>query len=158
MEQIDNTVQTPVSYGGFWKRLAAYILDWIILTIISIIVLVVFSAGFGSWFGAELFEETNEAALLGLTLGVDLLTFTIAWLYYAVMESSSKQATLGKLALGMKVTRLNGERISFLRASVRFFSKILSLLLFFIGFIMIAFTEKKQGLHDMIAGVVVVNR
>ncbi|MEA1988481.1 MAG: RDD family protein [Pseudomonadota bacterium] len=158
MEQIDNTVQTPVSYGGFWKRLAAYILDWIILTIISIIILFVFSAAFGSLFGAKLFEEGNETALFGLTLGVDFLTFAIAWLYYAGMESSSKQATFGKLALGMKVTRLNGERISFLRASARFFSKILSLLLFFIGFIMIAFTEKKQGLHDMIAGVVVVNK
>ena len=158
MEQIDSAAQNPVSYGGFWKRLVAYILDWIILTIISLIVLFVFSLAFGSVFGAELFEEGNEAALLGLTLGIDLLTFAIAWLYYAGMESSSKQATFGKLALGMKVTRLNGERVSFLKASVRFFSKILSVLLFFIGFIMIAFTEKKQGLHDMIAGVVVVNK
>ena len=162
MEQIDNNAQTPVSYGGFWKRLAAYILDWIILTIFSIIMLIVFSASFGVLFGSalsvETFEEGNEAALLGLTLGADLLTFAIAWLYYAGMESSSKQATFGKLALGMKVTRLNGERISFLRASVRFFSKLLSVLLFLIGFIMIAFTEKKQGLHDMIAGVVVVNK
>jgi len=158
MEQIDNTAQTPISYGGFWKRLAAYILDWIILTIISIIMLVVFSASFGTLLSAETFEEGNEAALLGLTLGADLLTFAIAWLYYAGMESSSKQATFGKLALGMKVTRLNGEPISFLRASARFFSKILSVLLLFIGFIMIAFTEKKQGLHDMIAGVVIVNK
>ncbi|WEJ62069.1 RDD family protein [Thiomicrorhabdus lithotrophica] len=158
MEQIDNTAQTPISYGGFWKRLAAYILDWIILTIISIIILVVFSASFGTLLNAETFEEGNEAALLGLTLGADLLTFAIAWLYYAGMESSSKQATFGKLALGMKVTRLNGEPISFLRASARFFSKILSVLLLFIGFIMIAFTEKKQGLHDMIAGVVIVNK
>ena len=162
MEQIDNTVQTPVSYAGFWKRLAAYILDWIILTIISIIILVIFSVSFGAFWGSELSAETfgegNEAALLGLTIGADMLTFVISWLYYAGMESSSKQATFGKLALGMKVTRLNGERISFLRASVRFFSKILSLLLFFIGFIMIAFTEKKQGLHDMIAGVVIVNK
>lgn len=162
MDQIDNTAQVQISYGGFWKRLAAYILDWIILTIISIIILVIFSASFGAFFGSELgvetFEEGREAGLLGLMLGADVLTFVISWLYYAGMESSSKQATFGKLALGMKVTRLNGERISFLRASARFFSKILSLLLFLIGFIMIAFTEKKQGLHDMIAGVVVVNK
>ena len=158
MEQIDNTVQTPVSYGGFWKRLAAYILDWIILIIISIIMLIVFSFSFRALLGSEAFEQGSEVAVLGLTLGADLLMVAIAWLYYAFMESSSKQATFGKLALGMKVTRLNGERISFSRASARFFSKILSVLLFFIGFIMIAFTEKKQGLHDMIAGVVVVNK
>jgi len=147
MEQIDNTAQTPISYGGFWKRLAAYILDWIILTIISIIMLVVFSASFGTLLSAETFEEGNEAALLGLTLGADLLTFAIAWLYYAGMESSSKQATFGKLALGMKVTRLNGEPISFLRASARFISKILSVLLLLIGFIMIAFTDKTHDLQ-----------
>ena len=158
MDQIDNAVQTPVSYGGFWKRLAAYILDWIILTIMSIIILIVFSFSFRTLLGSEAFEHGNEAALLGITLGVDLITFAIAWLYYAGMESSSKQATFGKLALGIKVTRLNGERISFSRASARFFSKILSVLLFFIGFIMIAFTEKKQALHDMISGVVVVNK
>ena len=147
MEQIDNTAQTPISYGGFWKRLAAYILDWIILTIISIIMLVVFSASFGTLLSAETFEEGNEAALLGLTLGADLLTFAIAWLYYAGMESSSKQATFGKLALGMKVTRLNGAPISFLRAIARFIRKILSVLLLLIGFIMIAFTDKTHDLQ-----------
>ena len=157
-EKMENATQATVTYGGFWKRLAAYILDWIILTIISILVLLVFSASFGALLGGETFEEGNEMALLGLTVGADLITLLIAWLYYAGMESSSKQATFGKLALGMKVTRLNGERISFLRASARFFSKILSVLLFFIGFIMIAFTEKKQGLHDMISGVVIVNK
>ena len=74
------------------------------------------------------------------------------------MESSARQATFGKSILGMKVTNLQGERIGFGRATVRFFSKILSTLLFFIGFIMIAFTEKKQGLHDLIASTLIVNK
>ena len=60
------------------------------------------------------------------------------------------------MALGMKVTDLAGNRISFLRATGRYFAKIISALILFIGFIMVAFTEKKQGLHDMIAGTLVV--
>lgn len=158
MKHLDSTEQASVSYGGFWKRLAAYILDWIILTIMSILLLIVFSTVLGSLLGEQTFQDGNETALLGLTFGADLVTLGLAWLYYAGMESSSKQATFGKLALGMKVTHLNGEPLSFLRASARFFSKILSVLLFLIGFIMIAFTEKKQGLHDMIAGAIVVNK
>ena len=73
------------------------------------------------------------------------------------MESSAKQATLGKLALAIKVTDLNGNRISFGRASGRYFAKIISGLIFCIGYIIAGFTEKKQALHDMIANCLVVN-
>jgi uncharacterized RDD family membrane protein YckC len=72
------------------------------------------------------------------------------------MESSSKQATLGKLALGIVVTDLNGNRISFGRATGRYFGKIVSGMIFAIGYIMAGFTEKKQALHDMIASCLVV--
>jgi uncharacterized RDD family membrane protein YckC len=72
------------------------------------------------------------------------------------MESSSKQATLGKMALGIIVTDLEGQRISFGKATGRHFSKIVSGIILYIGFIMVAFTEKKQGLHDMMAGCLVV--
>lgn len=150
----ENVVTPPVSYGGFWKRLAAYILDWLILTVISIVLLV----ALGFFLASKGIDEDNEAALMGVGLAVDFVTLFIAWLYYAGMESSAKQATLGKLALGMQVTDMKGERITFLRASVRFFSKILSMLILLIGFIMIAFTEKKQGLHDLIAGTLIVNK
>ena len=78
------------------------------------------------------------------------------WLYFALMESSSKQATLGKMALGIRVTDVNGNRIGFGRATGRHFAKILSGLILGIGFLMAAFTEKKQALHDMIAGTLVV--
>lgn len=82
----------------------------------------------------------------------------INWLYFALMESSGRQATLGKMALGIVVTDLNGDKIGFGRATGRYFAKILSGLILFIGFIMVAFTQKKQGLHDMIAGTLVVKR
>ena len=77
------------------------------------------------------------------------------WLYEAIMESSTKQATVGKMIFNMKVTDLQGQRISFARASGRHFAKYLSALTIFIGYIMAGFSEKKQALHDMIAGTVV---
>ena len=77
------------------------------------------------------------------------------WIYEAVMESSSKQATLGKMALGLKVTDLEGRRISFARATGRHFAKLLSGMILLVGYIMAGFTERKQALHDMIAGTLV---
>jgi len=72
------------------------------------------------------------------------------------MESSNKQATLGKQALGIKVTTLDSQPISFAQATVRYFAKYLSTLIFLIGYIMVAFTDKKQALHDMLAKTLVV--
>jgi uncharacterized RDD family membrane protein YckC len=80
------------------------------------------------------------------------------WLYFALMESSSKQASLGKMALGIIVTDIEGKRISFGKASGRYFGRILSAIIIYIGYLMIAFTEKKQGLHDMLANTLVVNK
>ncbi len=84
-----------------------------------------------------------------------VLTIAASWLYEAVMESSSYQATLGKMILGMKVSDLYGNRISFARATGRHFAKILSAMILCIGFIMVGLTERKQGLHDLVAGTLV---
>lgn len=81
-----------------------------------------------------------------------LLLVIVPWLYFAYLESSKNQATLGKMALRIAVTDLQGNRITFARATLRFFAKIVSVLTLFVGFIIIAFTRYKQGLHDMIAG------
>ena len=78
------------------------------------------------------------------------------WLYFALMESSSSQATIGKMALSLRVTDLSGERVTFGRASGRHFAKWISILTFFVGFMMAGWTAKKQALHDMIAGTLVV--
>ena len=85
-----------------------------------------------------------------------VLFLLIDWIYEATLESSSKQATVGKMVLGLKVTDEHGNRISFARASARFFSKILSRMTLFIGYIMAGFTARKQALHDIIAGTLVV--
>jgi uncharacterized RDD family membrane protein YckC len=83
---------------------------------------------------------------------ITVLLILVPWLYYAVLESSKNQATMGKIAVRIAVTDLHGHRITFSRATLRFFAKVLSILTFFIGFIIIAFTRQKQGLHDIIAG------
>ena len=93
----------------------------------------------------------SGAAILYVVLAI------IGWLYYALMESSSRQATVGKIALGLRVTDLNGERITFLRATGRYFGKIISGMILYIGFIMAAFTEKRQALHDLMAECLVVS-
>ena len=87
------------------------------------------------------------------------ITVVVTWLYFAYLESSDRQATLGKMALGLFVTDLQGQRITFARATGRFFAKFITgLIPFFIGYIMAAFTEKRQALHDIIAGCLVLKK
>lgn len=140
-----------VPYGGFWWRVLAYIIDAIVMNII-------FSIG-GAALGVGMLPLSgidNGGAILGAVVGVSMLgSLVLSWLYFALMESSKLQATLGKLAVGLVVTDLHGERIGFLRATGRYFAQLVSAFIFFIGFIMVAFTERKQGLHDMMAGTLV---
>lgn len=134
-----------MKYASFWSRFLASFIDGIILYILGFIAGAIIGFVF--------------AAISGTTTGIPALSFLIGtvfgWLYYALLESSPKQATLGKQALKIVVSDLNGERISFGRASGRYFSKYLSSLILLIGYIMAAFTQKKQALHDMIAGTLV---
>ena len=87
-----------------------------------------------------------------------LLTTVIALLYWSLMESSKYQATVGKIALGLKVTDLDGNSLDFVKSLIRNVCKIISGMILFIGYIMAGFTEKKQGLHDIIAGTLVVKK
>ena len=137
-----------MSYAGFWKRFAALILDTIILIIPTFIIGLIFGIALSA---TNVGEEGIEglANVFGLFLG---------WLYNSIMDSSSQQGTLGKMALGIKVTDLNGNRIGFGKATGRYFGKILSAITLCIGYMMAGFTEKKQGLHDMMAGCLVVNK
>jgi uncharacterized RDD family membrane protein YckC len=133
-----------VAYGGFWIRVVAYLIDAILLSIV--IGVVASLAGFNlmetDW---ERYDPT-----------VNLVSFVIGWLYFALMESSERGATVGKMAMGLRVVTSNGQRLSFLNASGRYFAKIISAFILMIGFIMIAFTDKKRGLHDIIAGTLVI--
>jgi uncharacterized RDD family membrane protein YckC len=142
-----------VRYGGFWIRVVAAIIDAIILRVVVAPVGLIFGAlGFAGGMMTGL--PHRGLALLGGGVTLILLFFG-AWLYEAFMESSSYQATLGKMIFGMKVTDLNGNRISFERATGRHFAKFLSAMILFIGYIMVGLTERKQGLHDLLAGTLV---
>ena len=137
-------------HAGFWRRCAAYTIDYFITFLASYVVGLV--AGFGLSVGqgaAGMMAAPTIGGFLGLIVG---------WLYFALQESSAKQATLGKLALGIKVTDSYGRRIGFGRATGRFFGKLLSGLILAIGFMLAGWTEKKQALHDMLAGTFVVFR
>ena len=145
------------NYAGFWRRVGAYIIDAILLGIVTSILGSILGApmGMGALSAVSSGDpEAIAAAQAGGGLG-NLLSILIGVAYFAGMESSSHQATLGKKVLGMVVTDLNGNRISLGRAIGRYFAKILSAVILCIGFIMVAFTQKKQGLHDMIAGTLV---
>jgi uncharacterized RDD family membrane protein YckC len=152
MEQIlDAPVQAErrLEYAGFWIRVAAYILDTMIVYFALFLFAFVIGGG-GSLFG---YLSGDEGAVLGLGFGLGFLVLVIV--YYAGMESSSRQATLGKMAVGIKVGNMRGEQISFANAIGRLFAKVISGMILYIGFMMIGWDDKKQGLHDRIADTVV---
>ena len=141
-----------VGYGGFWIRVVAAIIDAIILRVVVSPLGMIFG-GLGL---AGMMSGLPHAGLALLGGGVTFILLLFgSWLYEALMESSSYQATLGKMIFGMKVTDLNGNRISFGRATGRHFAKWLSGMILGIGYIMVGFTERKQGLHDLLAGTLV---
>jgi uncharacterized RDD family membrane protein YckC len=161
-------METPmVQYAGFWKRFVAYVIDSIIIGMGSVVLLVPFFAAIGvsvfSMNNGDAYNDSGAAVgfLLAMLAGYLLLTIGIlaaGWLYFALMESSGQQGTLGKMAISIKVTDLAGNKISFGRASGRYFAKIISSLTLGIGYVMTGFTQQKQALHDMIAGCLVVNK
>lgn len=144
--------KAPIYYGGFWRRFVAVIIDSGILTICGIII----GAIVGGIIGAIL--GVSETALGTMKVIIYIIIIIFQWFYFACLESSLKQATLGKMVMGIIVTDLNGNRISFGKASGRYWGKIVSAIILMIGFIMAGFTQRKQALHDIMAGTLVVKR
>jgi uncharacterized RDD family membrane protein YckC len=160
MDQIVNAPIQPVfNYAGFWKRLVAYLLDQIIISVIGFFIVVPVLAMVGLSLFSSDFEPSDEFIITLITAYFSLIILLLAaeWLYFALMESM-KGATLGKMALGIIVTDLQGNRISFGRATGRYFAKIISSLTILVGYIMAGFTQRKQALHDIIAGCLVINK
>ena len=165
----------PLPYGGFWVRFVASMIDGFILGIpfmLIVILLISLMGGFAmigrrasglSGIPATAGDpRVVMAALAPLFIGyffIMILFIGVEWLYFAGLESSESQATFGKSAVSVYVTDDKGKRLSFGHASGRFFSKIISgMIPLGIGYIMAGFTAKKQALHDMIAGTVVMKR
>ena len=139
---------STTEYGDFWNRFAASFIDGIITSIGGGIL----GGVLGGFYGAA-GGSSEGAGVLSFCMGLIL-----GWLYSAIMESSAKQATLGKMAMGLVVTDEKDNRLTFGKATARYFAKWLSSMILMIGYIIAAFTEKKQALHDMIAGTLVYQR
>jgi uncharacterized RDD family membrane protein YckC len=123
----------------------AYIIDAILISLVLGVVTSIFGVRY---------MDMDDMSQIDPT--VNLLSLAVAWLYFALMESSERGATVGKMAMGLRVVTNDGKRLSFMNATGRYFAKILSAIIFCIGFIMIAFTDRKRGLHDMIANTLVI--
>jgi uncharacterized RDD family membrane protein YckC len=135
--------QQEMRFAGFWIRVGAALID-------SIIIWLVCAAGLLLLFNFDLAHVEGEKVV------IFYLFFIVGiYVYIIVMESSSKQATLGKIAVGIKVGKFNGERISFMNALGRVFAKKLSAMIFYIGFMMAGWDSKKQALHDKLANTYV---
>jgi uncharacterized RDD family membrane protein YckC len=154
-----------VEYAGFWLRFLALLIDNVVMGFAFVLILIplIFLTGLQGFIGEfHPNEDLNDAGifmLVSLIFLVATATLLLTWLYHALMESSEWQATLGKKALGLVVTDMAGQRVSFGRSTGRHFGKIVTNLIpAFIGYIMAGFTEKKQALHDMLAGCLVLRR
>jgi len=144
--------EAPVIYAGFLRRWGALIIDGFALMIPLGLICILLAVALG----VGLDNGTSGIAMAQGTYYV--LWLIAAPLYYAVQESSRYQATIGKRALGIKVTDLEGRRIGFGHALGRWFAAALSYLTFYVGFFMAGFTERKQALHDYVANTLVVDQ
>jgi uncharacterized RDD family membrane protein YckC len=158
-------VALPSPYAGFWLRLVAYIIDAIVLGVIFGVLFLIGIAfvGIGSIETMARGMHNGDAeppiAFFLMLIFVSFLGLIASWIYHAYLESSPNQGTLGKMALGLIVTDLQGRRIGFGHATGRFFAKIITgLIPLGIGYMMAGFTEKKQALHDMIAATLVLRK
>ena len=154
--------QPDVVQAGFLKRWAALFLDQIILSVgfyalFFVLILVIgLTGGFAQLEAMDSQDPPGWA--VAAYFGMILLYYVGAGIYYSLMESSRHQATLGKMALGIKVVDRHGGRLSYPHALGRWFAASLSYFTLYIGFLMAAFTQNKQALHDMVAGTFVVDK
>lgn len=162
-EKLKNTTTKDISLkdAGFWLRAIAFLIDHSVITFITFLLTYFLSLlGLAGAFGASLasIDISSGAGLMlaifsviTMFIGVIIVYLSTGWLYYALMESSSYKATLGKLALGLVVLDSENKKITFNRATIRYSAKILSYITGFIGFAMAGFTERKQALHDILS-------
>ena len=146
---MDEILDSPLSqhsdreYAGFWIRVAAYLIDGVLLFSLQM------SVGYLLIDDYTFLTPDNRMSLFMLFVGV---------MYFGGLESSERRGTLGKMACGIQVSDLEGNRLSFANAAGRYLAKILSAIILCIGFLMVAWDQKKQGLHDLIASTMVTYR
>lgn len=146
-------------YAGFWLRFVAFLLDQLILmgVMMGVGFVVGMFVGVASVNSGGRSPGAKSAAAL-VPLAMNLVSFVATFLYYTLQEAGSAQATFGKRAAGIIVTNDSGNRISYGQAVGRFFGKWISWIILGFGFFMAGWTQRKQALHDMMAGTLVVRR
>ncbi len=149
--------RAAASYAGFWLRAVALLIDatLVYIVVVGAETVVGYISGQNLGFRSGISRRASFGPGFALRLSIST---AIHWLYWAGLESSVFQATLGKMALGLKVTDLNGDPISFARATGRYFAKFISAIILGIGFMMAGWTARKQALHDLMAGTLVVKK
>src|SRR5688572_7959712 len=147
------TVETNAQYAGFWRRFGALLIDILILSIPTYFLATLLGDNTNDYVN----RTGDEVEVQYFTI-YNVVSFLVNWLYFALLESSARQATFGKQALGLYVTDTEGRRITFVRATLRYFGKVISSLTIGIGYIMAAFTARKQALHDIIASTLVLRK
>lgn len=165
---MNTTVASTIPmYASFGRRLVAIIIDGIIIGILQSFVIVPVLAVLGLSFVPEMqnvdnMDETQAfgmaAAIMGAMGSLWIISTCISFFYFSLLESSKFQGTIGKMAMGVIVTDMEGNRISFGKAALRALGRYVSYMILFIGFLMALFTEKKQALHDMIASTLVIKK
>lgn len=156
-QELPDHFHAPLLHAGFWRRFAAFLIDGLIVGGVAMILYLILAVALvvpAMATGGRGFSFR----MLALLLLFDALVVVGQWLYFALCESSHLQATPGKLALGLRVTDMRGQRIAFGRASGRFFGKILSGIIMDVGYMLAGWTARKQALHDMLANCCVVRR
>lgn len=148
-------------YSGFWRRLGAGLVDQVVLHIITGILLSVLGINIIETIDVNLLDSGSVVGFKGTNDGTFLQTivpveFILLWFYFAFFQSSKYQATPGMMILSMQIVAYDGKKISFWRASARFLASYLSWMICGIGYLMIAFTPRKQALHDYISKTLVI--
>ncbi len=157
-EPLPGHARAPYLHAGFWRRFAAYLIDALILGAICTVLYFLFALVVFVPLGIAHAGNDMDVAVAVLVMLLWAAVIVVTWLYYALCEASRWQATPGKLALGLQVTDLYGQRIGFGRATGRFFGKLLSRITFYIGYMLAGWTARKQALHDLLAGCCVVSK
>ena len=151
-----------ILYGGFWSRLLAFLINGILLYIlISIIAVVIFMSKYGQSAYSSLVSSVGNSdeinnPFFGSFVWIVFSTFLIVTVLYSTISIGIWGRTLGKVALKLKVVKPDGSRVSIMRAFGRSLAYILNYFTFGLAFLIIAFTNKKRGLHDYIADTIVI--
>jgi uncharacterized RDD family membrane protein YckC len=146
--QVDNGIR----FAGFWTRFASSFIDGIITTTAMTFIGLIEGAVLTGILGSN-----SQAADIGKGI-TGLMNFVLPWLYFAFLQTSATEGSVGMMAVGIKVTNLSGGRITFGQATGRYFASLLSGCLLGIGYLMMLWSPRKQTLHDQLAGTLVIHK